>query len=79
MNNRELKHIAQQALDSEYGFSPKLSDIVLLEADDTGLYILFSVRGNEYRFNSRYFPIGRGENRINTVWAGKGTIEKINK
>ena len=77
MKKNELKHIAQQALNSEYGFSPKLSDIVLLEAQDTGLYILFSVKGNEYRFDSRYFPIGRGENRINTIWVGKGTIEKI--
>ena len=77
MTKSELKHIAQQALDSEYGFSPKLSAITLLEADDTGLYILFSVKGNEYRFDSRYYPIGRGADRINTVWTGKGTIEKI--
>lgn len=76
MTNQELRHIAKQALDCEYGFSPKLSDIKLLEADDTGLYILFSVKGNEYRFDSRYFPIGHGADKINTVWTGKGTIEK---
>ena len=77
MTNQELRHIAKQALDCEYGFSPKLSDIKLLEADGNGLYILFSVKGNEYRFDSRYFPIGRGANQINTVWTGKGTIEKM--
>lgn len=77
MKNNELKHIAQQALNTEYGFSPKLSDIVLLEASGDGLYILFSVKGNEYRFDSRYFHIGRGEDKINTIWCGKGTIEKI--
>lgn len=76
MTKSELKHIAKEALNSEYGFSPSLSDITLLEADDTGLYILFSVKGHEYRFDSRYFPIGRGADRINTIWAGKGTIEK---
>jgi hypothetical protein len=77
MTKQELRHIAREALNSEYGFSPKSSDIRLLEADDTGLYILFAVKDHEYRFDSRYFPIGRGENQINTIWCGKGTIEKI--
>lgn len=77
MNKAELKNIAKQALESEYGFSPAKADIVLLEADGTGLYILFRVKGHEYRFESHYFPIGRGEDRINTIWAGAGTIEKL--
>ena len=76
MTKATLKDIAKAALQSEYGFSPKKADITLLEADDTGLYILFEVKGHEYRFNSRYFPIGRGEDRIDTIWCGKGTIEK---
>lgn len=78
MTKTELKNIVANALQSEYGFSPKKTDIVLLEANDTGLYILFSVRGHEYRFDSHYFPIGRNENKINTIWTGPGTIEKIN-
>lgn len=77
MTNTELRHIAKEALDVEYGFSPKLTDIRLLEANDNGLYILFSVKDSEYRFDSRYFPIGYGESRINTIWCGKGTVEKI--
>ena len=76
MTKRELKHIAQQALDSEYGFAPKLSDITLLEANDNGLYILFSVRGKEYSFRSHYLSYGKGEDRINTIWVGSETIEK---
>jgi len=76
MTKQELKHIAKEALKCEYGFSPSLSDIILLEADGDGLYILFSVKGHEYRFDSRYFPIGQGADRINTIWCGKGTIEK---
>ena len=31
----------------------------------------------EYRFESRNFSIGQGSNRINTVWCGKGTIERV--
>lgn len=78
MTKAELKNIAQQALKSEYGFSPAKADIVLLEANDNGLYILFSVKGHEYRFDSHYFTIGHGENKLNTVWIGPGTIEKRN-
>lgn len=77
MTKNELKQIAKMALETEYGFGPKISDITLLEADGTGLYILFSVKGNEYRFESRYFPIGRGSDRVNTVWCGKGTIKRV--
>lgn len=77
MKKSELKNIAIQALNSEYGFSPKYSDITLLEADDTGLYILFSVKNHEYSFRSHYVPIGRGEDQINTIWTGPGTIEKL--
>lgn len=73
-NTNELKEVAQHALKSEYGFSPAKKDIVLLEASGDGTRILFSVRGNEYIFESvhRYcsdgFDLG--------VWTGKGTIEK---
>lgn len=76
LTKRDLKNIAQHALDAEYGFAPKLSDITLLEANDNGLYILFSVKNNEYSFRSHYVSYGKGEDRIDTIWAGKGTIEK---
>lgn len=57
---------------SEYGFaSTSLKDIVLLEASRDGLYILFSVNENVYRFESTY-KFGKE----NGVWVGKGTIER---
>jgi hypothetical protein len=64
----ELRKIAQRALESEYGFAPALNAITLLEANGEGTYILFSVNGKEYRFNS---DIRHGD-----VWVGSGTIEK---
>lgn len=69
MTKTELKKIAQMALDSEYGFAPSLNKIVLLEANGEGNYILFSVRGREYCFDSRVLVDG-------TIWVGKGTIER---
>ena len=71
MTNAELRKTAQMALTSEYGFAPSLDKIVLLEADGDGTYILFEVLGHEYRFNSYR------ESRFNTIWIGKGNIEKI--
>lgn len=70
----ELKHIAQAALKSEYGFEPSMKDIVLLEAYGDGTYILFEVGGHEYSFNSRL--MGSGYPFPESVWTGKGTIEK---
>lgn len=64
----ELRKIAQRALESEYGFAPTLNAITLLEANGEGTYILFSVKGEEYRFNS--------DIRHGAVWVGSGTIEK---
>ena len=69
MTKAELRKIAQQALESEYGFAPSINKIVLLEANGEGTYILFSVKGKEYSFDSRILRDG-------TIWAGKGTIEK---
>lgn len=74
MTNTELKRTAQGALKSEYGFAPALKDITLLEADRDGTYILFRVGSSkEYRFSSYISHIGGME----TIWIGKGTIEKI--
>ena len=72
--NRELKRIAQTALESEYGFAPKLKDIVLLEADGIGEYILFEIKGNEYKFNSHM--MGEGHPFPYSLWCGKGTITR---
>lgn len=56
---------------SEYGFSPALKDIVLVESDDHGTYIAFRVSDKHYKFNS-YMPYaGRS-----TVFVGKGTIKR---
>lgn len=69
MTKAELRQIAQQALESEYGFAPAMSKITLLEANGEGTYILFSVKGKEYSFDSRILRDG-------TIWVGKGTVEK---
>lgn len=65
-----LKHTAQVALNSEYGFKPALDSIVLLEGSDDRTYIRFKVRGHEYVFRSYLFSDG-------SVWCGSGTIEKV--
>lgn len=67
--NTDIKKTAQAALRSEYGFSPSLKDITLLEASGDRTYILFRVAGHEYSFNSYKFHDG-------SVWVGSGTIEK---
>jgi|GEM_PF-5467487 len=72
--NTQLKTIAQRALKSEYGFAPKLKDIVLLEAFGTGEYILFEINGQEYSFNS--YMMGEGHPFPYSLWCGKGTITK---
>lgn len=70
MLKKNLKAIAQVALKSEYGFAPALSNIKLMESNDTGTYIAFVVEGKYYRFDSYKFSDG-------SVWVGKGTIEKM--
>lgn len=72
--NTQLKTIAQRALESEYGFAPKLKDIVLLEANSTGEYIFFEVNGKEYSFNS--YIMREDHPSLYSVWCGKGTITK---
>ena len=68
---QELRTIAKEALKNEYGFAPATKDIVLLEAYGDGTYILFEVKGNIYRFESRY-----SHGIHNGVWVGKGTITR---
>lgn len=74
LTNMQLKQIVVSALRNEYGFAPKGKDVVLLEADGNGTYILAEVNGNVYSFNSDYrFGIENG------VYTGKGTIDKKNE
>lgn len=74
----DLKKTAQKALKEEYGFAPALNDIVLLEASGDRTYIYFSVRQNKYTFRSSIDIYGTDENgeQIESLWIGKGTIEK---
>lgn len=67
---RQLKAIVHGALKSEYGFAPALINIRIMESNDTGTYIAFTVNGKYYRFDSYKLPDG-------TIWVGKGTIEKM--
>lgn len=43
MSKNELKKLVQRVCVSEYGFAPSKSQIVLLESDGIGHYIMFSV------------------------------------
>ena len=53
LNKSDLKRIARRALESTFGFTvSRLSDIILLEADGDGAYILFEVNGHEYRYRN---------------------------
>jgi hypothetical protein len=52
MTKRELKAIAREALIRENGYAPTYKEITLLEASGNGQYILFSVGGCEYSWDS---------------------------
>lgn len=69
----ELKQIIRTALKAEYGFAPATNKITLLEANDDGTYIMASINGKEYQFNS-YICTQHGLE--GTVWCGSGTITR---
>lgn len=71
--NTELKKIIRTALESEYGFAPAISKIILLEADRGGTYIRASINGKEYQFHS-HVCTQRGLE--GTIWCGSGTITR---
>ncbi len=48
MKRTELKVIVLEALENEYGFYPKLKDIVLIDYNDDGTFIHFNVNGIPY-------------------------------
>lgn len=73
MTKREYKYIVKEALRNEYGFSPKESEIQLMETNDVGTYIAFLVNGRYYRFDSYQLHVGG----MSTVWVGSGTVEKL--
>lgn len=70
---KELKEIAQGALESEYGFKPSQKDITLLESSGDGTYIYFKVNNKEYQFNSYI----RTYDDMEIIWIGQGTITKL--
>ena len=70
-NTKEiLKRTVQSALKSEFGFSPSLQDITLLE-NTNRTYIMFQVRDKFYQFNS--YEMNGG------VWVGEGTIKRVDE
>lgn len=74
LTKRQLQQIMVAALMNEYGFAPKCKDVILLEADGNGTYILAEVNRNVYSFNSDYRL-----DEENGVYTGKGTIDKKNE
>lgn len=70
---KDLKEIAQRALENKYGFKPSQKDITLLESSGDGTYIYFKVNNKEYQFNSYIKTYGD----IKAIWVGDGTITKL--
>ena len=67
-----IKHIAQRALELEYGFAPALSAITTHKSSPDGAHILFEVNGKKYRFDSYKTNLGG----MDTVYIGPGTISR---
>ena len=67
---KELKQIAQRALELRYGFAPALNRIELLETYSDGTYMLFRVGVVEYRFDSHYKSDG-------TLWVDEYCVSRI--
>ena len=79
--NTEIKRTAIAAFENYTGArGTKLCDITLLEASRDRTYILFSVHGIEYRFDSYvcdHFEMNGKE--IECIWCGNGTVERIGR
>ena len=54
LTNIQLKKLVRDELKLQYGFAPKLNEIVLLEAVRDGSYVLFRVDVHTYRYNNGY-------------------------
>lgn len=50
INTDQIKLTAANALNDKYGFGPVYQQVILLESDGEGTYILFRVGEHEYRF-----------------------------
>ena len=50
-----------------------MNGITLLEANESGTYILFNVNGRAYRFESYIMSF---EGAFRAVWTGAGTISR---
>ena len=71
LSTRDYKNTVKVALEGNYGFSAKSSDIKIHYGNEYRTLIIFSIRGIIYRFKSYIF-------HDNSVWCGDGTIEKDN-
>lgn len=81
MTSREFNNICKEtviaALKSKYGFAPCKSNITLLEAHSDRTYIMFSVCGKEYQFNSYHMYGKDGEDW--GVWCGAETVSRYER
>jgi len=69
------RHTAKEALHSEYGFGPKVTDITLLETREDRTFLFFRVRDSYYKFSSYAYEIGDSK----PVWVGRGTITRTDE
>ena len=67
-----IKHIAQRALELEYGFAPALAAITVHKSSPDGTHILFEVNGKKYRFDSYKMNVGGAD----AVYIGPGAISR---
>ena len=67
-----IKHIAQRALELEYGFAPALAAITVHKSSPDGTRILFDVNGKKYRFDGYKMCVGG----MDTVYIAPGTISR---
>jgi hypothetical protein len=66
-SNTELKKIAANAFEAEYGVRPELKKITLLESSGDGSYVMFAIGKREYSFNNGQFTDWHYDAIINEV------------
>lgn len=69
---KEIRHILQCALETEFGFAPAVSKITIHASSMDGTYVVFGVNGKKYRFVSYVSNVGG----MKTVYVGPGTISR---
>lgn len=65
--NAQLKKIAANAFEAEYGVRPELKKITLLEAAGDGSYVMFAIGEREYSFNNGQFTDWHYDAIVNEV------------